>query len=84
MTGPEHYDRAEQLLEMAGDDGMGSDAERYHIEAAQVHATLALAAACALGARDGGMPKMDYAEWRQAAGQQTEAEAGHERIGGQP
>jgi hypothetical protein len=45
MTGPEHYEHAEQLLRLAGDDKLGTDAERYHLRAAQVHATLALAAA---------------------------------------
>lgn len=47
MTGPEHYTHAEQLLDMAGDDEPGSDVERYRVAAAQVHATLALAAATA-------------------------------------
>ena len=48
MTGPEHYSYAEQLLDEAGDAENGSDHERYLVAAAQVHATLALAAATAL------------------------------------
>ena len=48
MTGPEHYSEAEYMLQMAtnqlaGDDGI-DDANRL-IARAQVHATLALAAA---------------------------------------
>jgi hypothetical protein len=48
MTGPEHYSYAEQLLAQASEDELGSDAERFHVAKAQVHATLALAAATAL------------------------------------
>lgn len=44
MTGPEHFQHAEVLLDMAGDDELGSDIERYRVAKAQVHATLALAA----------------------------------------
>lgn len=47
MTGPEHYKHAEQLLDWAGDSELGSHEERYQLAAAQVHATLALAAASA-------------------------------------
>lgn len=46
-TGPEHYRQAEMLLEMASDDELGTDAERYHVAKAQAHAMLALAAAYA-------------------------------------
>ena len=49
MTGPEHYRHAETLLDLASDDDLDSDAERFHITKAQAHATLALAAATALG-----------------------------------
>ena len=48
MTGPEHYAHAEELLDMAADEKLGSRLERYRIRKAQVHATLALAAATAL------------------------------------
>lgn len=48
MTGPEHYRAAEQCLAYAADEDLGSDAERYNLAAAQVHATLAHAAAVAL------------------------------------
>lgn len=66
MTGPEHYRYAEQLLDMAGDDELGSDAERYRIAKAQVHATLGLAAALA-AARLGEMPAWDADAWYSAA-----------------
>lgn len=46
MTGPEHYEEAEKLLEEVGDPaGYGVDAPRMHVALAQVHATLALTAA---------------------------------------
>lgn len=54
MTGPEHYREAERLLEQAAswEDGGAFFAVdsgiKYDLAAAQVHATLALAAATAL------------------------------------
>jgi hypothetical protein len=69
MTGPEHYSYAEQLLDMAGDDDIGSKVERYHVAAAQVHATLALAAAFAC-ARLGELPVWDADAWQDTAGTQ--------------
>ena len=45
MTGPEHYQEAETKLQMAKEREPGSDGERYYLAAAQVHATLAQAAA---------------------------------------
>ena len=48
MTGPEHYTQAEALLEEASDPAdHGVSALHAHIARAQVHATLALAAATA-------------------------------------
>ena len=51
MTGPEHYAEAERLLTAVGEspDQWGEAAEycRQQLAAAQVHATLALAAATA-------------------------------------
>lgn len=51
MTGPEHYAVAEELLEMAGENPASvEDAyvhEHYLLAKAQVHATLAAAAATA-------------------------------------
>jgi hypothetical protein len=67
MTGPEHYQYAEKLLDDAGDDELGSDAERYHVAKAQAHATLALAAATGLNDAESGMPPGDWAAWRDAA-----------------
>jgi hypothetical protein len=66
-TGPEHYSQAEQLLAdaFASSDttyeGHNQEADRL-IAAAQVHATLAQAAATAMASysADG----MEYAEWR--------------------
>jgi hypothetical protein len=46
MTGPEHYKQAEQLLgDIARADGIIVIANPHALAAAQVHATLALAAA---------------------------------------
>ena len=47
MTGPEHYREAEQLLAEANAQEGGTNLERFCLAAAQVHATLALAAATA-------------------------------------
>ncbi len=47
MTGQEHYEAAEMLLDLASSDELGSDQERFHLAAAQVHATLAVAGASA-------------------------------------
>ena len=66
MTGPEHYLEAESLLGSAVEAEGGSADERYLLAAAQVHATLASAAATALGT--GGAPVDDWREWRLAAG----------------
>ena len=45
MTGPEHYREAEENLAIAAGAEGDSNTERFHLAAAQVHATLALAAA---------------------------------------
>ena len=67
-TGPEHYREAERLREQA--EGLNirnadARAERAVLAAeAQVHATLALAAATALNRPDGEGMRMDsYREW---------------------
>ena len=67
-TGPEHYRRAEQLVESITRRGKGdledpivvSDDQPGTIAAAQVHAVLALAAATALDS--------DHREWFTVAG----------------
>jgi hypothetical protein len=64
MTGPEHYHEAQQLL---ADPNYGEPkgiGRSETIAAAQVHATLALAAATALA----GDHAQDLAAWREAAG----------------
>jgi hypothetical protein len=56
MTGPEHYREAELLLETDCEHGCphsGCEHVRGHLARAQVHATLALAAATALRAENG-------------------------------
>jgi hypothetical protein len=68
VTGPENYKEAGRLIGVAQDArGDGDDrSARYYIAEAQVHATLALAAATAL-AHDRMMPDRDGEQWRQAA-----------------
>lgn len=72
MTGPEHYREAERLL--AESQTITRPHEEGHCEAdrsiaeAQVHATLALAAATALSAtKTGAMPGLDFEDWRNTA-----------------
>ncbi|MFF9361945.1 hypothetical protein [Streptomyces griseoluteus] len=72
-SGPEHYEEAEQLLAAASNTDIGSDLERYRLAAAQVHATLALAAATALNDHDpkgDGMREGDYRAWINVAGEE--------------
>lgn len=63
MTGPGHFKMAEQLLDMATEDVADSDMERYHLAAAQAHATLALAAAQVVTVLVDGD---SFEQWRQA------------------
>ncbi|MDX3033924.1 hypothetical protein [Streptomyces scabiei] len=74
MTGPEHYREAERLLAVASEskdttfEGHNPEADGTIAEA-HVHATLALAAATALGStRTGAMPAADYEAWRVTSG----------------
>jgi hypothetical protein len=73
MTGPEHYREAERLLDMAhhwtyGDGGDATVGGALAAEA-QVHATLALAAATALVDETPRSDAMsEYRAWQQAAG----------------
>lgn len=54
MTGPEHYQKAEQLLDRGGVD---------EVAKAQAHATLALAAATALNDAEEGMSQNQHHAW---------------------
>jgi hypothetical protein len=64
MTGPEHYREAEQLLG-ARRSGESAEDAASRLAEAQIHATLAVAAAMAL-AHSG--TKDDDGGWRDAAG----------------
>lgn len=59
-SGPDHYRLAEGYVEQARD----LDDPTPLLAAAQVHATLALAAATAMNDAEGGMPVKDWDEWR--------------------
>lgn len=77
MTGPEHFREAEMHLkwstEVLGDEDIAEPAG-WHQRQAQVHATLALAAATALGRwTESGMPQPDRMDWwRVASGDPAE------------
>jgi hypothetical protein len=71
MTGSEHYKEAERLLvhtdrSVKDQFGDGAECARQQIAMAQVHATLALASATALGS-SGGLPADDWDAWRAAS-----------------
>ncbi|MER7126688.1 hypothetical protein [Micrococcus luteus] len=73
MTGADHYREAEQLLEVAGkvvrlSDGSSPEVALLLAEA-QVHATLALAAATALNDAEGGLSRPDWEAWKATAGE---------------
>ena len=62
-SGPDHYQEAERLLTMAAqtqDTKLAADCQ----QAAQVHATLALAAATVLYGHDGIVETAGAREWR--------------------
>lgn len=75
MNGPEHYRAAENLLAEALN--LGSSVPRGDIQAvveiAQVHATLAHAAATAMASIDR-MPEEDFVAWDKSAGVPTRSE----------
>lgn len=76
MNGPEHYREAERLISDATDnDGDISATDEFvtaTLAAAQVHATLALAAATALNDAEEGMALADNRAWKNAAGVNTQ------------
>lgn len=75
MTGPEHYEYAEQLLTGADQWDDTDPEQRYYVKvayaAAQVHATLALAAATALQPSTHSAASPTYKPWRDVAGERS-------------
>lgn len=72
MTGPEHYREAERLIVEAREVDVAADdldlkAALWALSAAQVHATLALAAATGLGHAGFDEPGPDTYAWRRVA-----------------
>jgi len=67
MRAVEHYTAAEEYLDIAEDAERGSDKERFHVAAAMVRATLALAGATALQAYSQGNED-ELTDWEAAAG----------------
>lgn len=84
MTGPEHYLEAERLMKGCK-NSYGAlvieDGTAEVLAAAQVHATLALAAATAMGSPvdgegDSGLPPRDCKAWYDAAGVKPQPKGG--------
>jgi hypothetical protein len=79
-TGPEHYSRAEQRLLMAWEEDRAPEDVAHLVLEAQVHATLALAAATAMQAPvDGSEPGMaphEFCAWNAACGTPTTSKGG--------
>jgi hypothetical protein len=75
MNGPAHYREAERLIKQANSivDGFPSDAYAQTLAEAQVHATLALAAATAMNDGSDGMDVSDWNGWRAVAHVELEA-----------
>lgn len=80
-TGPEHYKTAEEILRRAGvetsNEAYNADADEattMMIAAAQVHATLALAAAFALREHPGAGYIPQWYAWDKVAGKNDEGE----------
>lgn len=70
MHGPDHYQRAEELLNDS-EDQIGNYEDTPNLTAALAHAVLALAAATALNDTDpngSGMPLDDHDVWQYVAG----------------
>ncbi|MFJ6617606.1 hypothetical protein ACIQOW_08525 [Kitasatospora sp. NPDC091335] len=68
LTGPEHYREAQQRLLMAWEDDRSPENSAHLVAEAGVHATLAVAAAVALGSpATSGMDLADYDAWVQVA-----------------
>jgi hypothetical protein len=68
VTGPEHYREAERLLvstdrSVTDQFGDGAECARQQLAAAQVHATLALAAATVNGSHPDGMRTVERQQW---------------------
>jgi hypothetical protein len=69
-TGPEHYKKAQVLLDRVREHGYGdSEYTSDLLAAAQVHATLALAAATALPDKANAYTPESRQAWYDAAGQ---------------
>lgn len=74
MTGPEHYQRAEFWADSAEQAKKNDASDVAELTAlGQLHATLALAAATAMGAHSveagpAGMPTADFDAWDRVAG----------------
>lgn len=66
-SGPEHYREAERLLEYGPHDEQEPERVLRDFAEAQVHATLALAAATAMGAPAGAQTNADRRTWLDAA-----------------
>ncbi|MFD4672380.1 hypothetical protein ACFWNN_21810 [Lentzea sp. NPDC058450] len=81
MNGPEHYAAAQEYLAAAKADGVEPGGAASNLAIAQVHATLALAAATAMagsvvtahGAVKTALPAVDGKAWQAVAGVSVQA-----------
>jgi hypothetical protein len=64
VTGPEHYTEAQRWLEEANDHPLGSPGQIAQLTRAQVHATLAQAAASVQYVTDGCRETIGARQWR--------------------
>lgn len=75
MTGPEHYREAEKFLKFASGYEAGSASATDAVAEAQVHATLALAAATAMQPSRYAVGRPEFEQWRAEAGVEKRSEA---------
>lgn len=67
-TGPENYRTATQVLDSLAVVGNPTAAQILAVQIVQARATLALAAATAMGTAGDTMPTADWNAWREVAG----------------
>ena len=74
MTGPDHYCKAEELTQKAHEylgQGDGQESAAVWAAVAQIHATLALAAATAIGTTAADGPCLGRRRWHHVLGRRS-------------
>jgi hypothetical protein len=81
MTGPEHYQQAQRLARQALDSGYLDEPTRHRYAlVAQVHATLALAAATVIQPSGYGCNRPEWTEWAAVASVETAQQQRKSRV----